>query len=417
MKAAGALLLLLACTTVQAQEAPAQTVREIAFEGNDTTQPRTLLRELPIAVGDPADAAQVERSRQAIQDLGLFKTVSVREEPVEGGVRLVFKVRERWYILPTPRVDAKAGGEYSYGAQLQWNNLWGLDHTLRVIWEREDTNEAGVGLQTNHAFSYSAPQVFDSRYSVGVSASEVVKPTDLAGGGSYEETLQSLSLGVSRSLSDSGPPSQGWSAGAGLGWLNQETDGPGAPPAYGSATAPFATLSYRDLHLHIYSEEGVSFRSSLQGAVDGLASDYGFLTYNGRYARYMHVGATDHQTLHLIAELGARIDGPPENDAYFLGGDSLLRGYDKEFVEGDAVYRVSAEFARPLHWRWLRWVLIAEAGNAFERPQDFSLSRIYTSVGAGLRLRLSWFVNVEIEAGVAIPVGDSGGTRFFAGGV
>ncbi len=416
MKTAGTLLLLLACTTVQAQEAPAQTVREIAFEGNDTTQPRTMLRELPIAVGDTATPEQVERSRQAIQDLGLFKTVSVREEAVDGGVRLVFKVRERWYILPTPRVDAKAGGEYSYGAQVQWNNLWGLDHTLRVVWEREDAKEAGVGLQTNHAFSYSAPQVFDSRYSMGVSASEVVKPTALAGGGTYDETLQYLSLGVSRSLSD-GPPSQGWSAGVGLGWLNQETEGAGAPPAYGSATAPFVTLGYRDLHLHIYSEEGVSFRSSLQGAVDGLASDYGFATWTSRYMNYMHVGETDHQTLHFIAELGTRVDGPPKNEAFYLGGDSLLRGYDKEFVEGDAVYRVSTEFARPLHWRWLRWVLIAEAGNAFERPQDFSFSRVYASVGAGLRIRLSWFVNVEIEAGVAVPVGDHGGVRFFAGGV
>lgn len=409
-------LLLLASACAQAEQG-VPAIREIVFEGNDTTQPKTMLREMVVAVGDRADPTQVERSRQAVQDLGLFKEVAVREEPVDGGVRLVFKVRERWYILPTPRVDAKANGEYSYGAQVIWNNLWGLDHTLRVIWEREDTEEAGVGLQTNHAFSYNAPQVFDSRYSVGVSASEVVRPTDLPGGGSYEETLQNINLGVLRSLSD-GPPSQGWSVGAGVGWFNQETAGPGAPPAYGSATAPFVSLNYRDLHLNIYSEEGVVYRNFLQGAVDGLASDYGFVTYNGRYARYKRVGETAHQTLHFIGELGARFDGPPgENDAYFLGGDSLLRGYDKEFVEGDAVYRVAVEFARPLHWRWLRGVLIAEAGNAFEEPQDFTFSRVYTSVGAALRFRFSWFVNVEIEAGVAIPVGDDGGARFFAGGV
>ncbi|PPE72357.1 hypothetical protein C3942_18755 [Solimonas fluminis] len=409
-------LLLLASAWAQAEQG-VPAIREIAFEGNDTTRPRTMLREMVVTVGDPADPEKVERSRQAVQDLGLFKEVSVRQEPIDGGVRLVFRVRERWYVLPTPRVDAKAGGEYSYGAQVVWNNLWGLDHTLRVIWEREDNKEAGVGLQTNHAFSYSAPQVFDSRYGVGVSASEIVRPTDLpGGGGTYEETLQYLSLGLTRNLSE-GPRSQGWSIGAGLGWFNQETTGPGAPEPYGSATAPFASVNYRDLRLRIYSEEGVVFRSSLQASAKDWASDYGFVSYNGRYARYLHVGQADHQTLHFFAELGARLDGPPDEDAYYLGGDSLLRGYDKEFVEGDAVYRVAAEFARPLHWRWLRWVLIAEAGNVFERPQDFTLGRVYTSVGAALRLRLSWFVNVEVEAGVAIPVGDDGGARFFAGAV
>lgn len=408
-------LLLLASAWAQAEQGP-PTIREIVFEGNETTRPRTMLREMVISPGDPADPERVERSRQAVQDLGLFKEVSVREEPVDGGVRLVFRVRERWYILPTPRVDAKAGGEYSYGAQLQWNNLWGLDHTLRVVWEREDNKEAGVGLETNHSFAYNAPQVFDSPYSLGISAGQIRRPIELPGGGSYQETLQNVGIGVVRSLSD-GPPSQGWSIGGGLGWLGQDTEGVGAPARYGNATAPFATLAYRDLHLNIYSEEGVSFRTSLQGAVNGVASDYGFTTWSGRYARYWRVGETDHQTLHFFSDLGLRVDGPPENDAFYLGGDFLLRGYDKEFVEGDAYWRLAGEFARPLHWRWLRWVVIAEAGNAYPEPQDFSLGRIYGSLGLALRVRLSWFVNVEIEAGVAMPVGDDGGARFFAGRV
>lgn len=408
-------LLLLASAWAQAEQGP-PTIREIVFEGNDTTRPRTMLREMSVRVGDPADPERVERSRQAVQDLGLFKEVSLREEPLDGGVRLVFKVRERWYILPTPRVDAKAGGEYSYGAQLQWNNLWGLDHTLRVVWEREDNKESGVGLETNHSFGYNAPQLFDSPYSLGVSAGQVRRPIELPGGGSYQETLRNASVGVVRSLSD-GPPSQGWSVGGGLGWLGQDTEGAAAPPRYGNATAPFATLGYRDLHLNIYSEEGVSFRTSLQGAVDGLASDYGFTTWSSRYARYWRVGQTDHQTLHFFGDLGLRVDGPPENDGFYLGGDALLRGYDKEFVEGDAYWRVAGEFARPLHWRWLRWVVIGEAGNAYPEPGDFSLDRIYGSLGLALRFRMSWFVNLEIEAGVAMPVGDDGGARFFAGRV
>ncbi|HSW11640.1 MAG TPA: BamA/TamA family outer membrane protein [Solimonas sp.] len=423
-------LLLLCCSTwAGAQELPAArlklspalapspastTVRAIRFEGNEVTQPRTMLREMVIAPGDLADPARIERSRQAVQDLGLFKSVSVREEPVNGGVDLVFKVRERWYLLPIPRLDAKATGEYSYGGQVRWNNVWGLDHTLRLTYEREDRQKQGVGLETSYNFGYSAPQVFDSRYSVGIGAGHTRRPRILPDGRSYEEQLQNIGVGISRSLSE-GPPSQGWSVSAGLLWQDQDTSGVNAIAPYGMATAPELGLRYRDLHLRIYSEEGISYGGKLQFAVDGWAADYGYSELTAGYAQYIPVGSTEYQTLHLFAELGLRSDGPPLNDAFTLGGNSLLRGYEKDFLEGDAVYRVAAEFARPVFRRWLRWVLIAEAGSVFEEPDDIRFGRVYTSVGAALRVRFSTFVNLEIEAGVALPVGDDGGLRFFAG--
>jgi len=417
------LLLLLLCfspwiqaqaQTVQRSEFP--RIQAIRFEDNEVTQPRTMLREMQLAPGDPADPERIEQARQAVQDLGLFRLVTVRQEPVEGGVDLVFKVRERWYLLPIPRIDAKASGQYSYGGQLRWNNVWGLDHTLRLTYEREDRKKEGIGLETNYSFGYTAPQIFDTRYSVGVAAGYTKRPLVLDDGRSYEEQLQSVGVGVSRSLSE-GPPSQGWSANAGLLWQNQDTEGVDAIGPYGMATAPTLGLRYRDLHLRIFSEEGVSYGGSLQFAVDGLASDYGYTQLTAGYARYLPVGQADHQTVHFSADFGIRGDGPPMNDAFALGGDSVLRGYEKDFREGDVVYRVATEFARPVFRRWLRWVLIAEAGNVFEEPDDIRFNRVYTSVGAALRVRFSTFVNLEIEAGVAIPVGDGGGMRVFAGRV
>ncbi len=47
-------------------------IRDIRFEGNRVTSDRVMLREMVVAVGDPADPARIERSRQAIQDLTLF---------------------------------------------------------------------------------------------------------------------------------------------------------------------------------------------------------------------------------------------------------------------------------------------------------------------------------------------------------
>ena len=107
----------------------------------------------------------------------------------------------------------------------------------------------------------------------------------------------------------------------------------------------------------------------------------------------------------------------PENQRNFrLGGGSGLRGYKSGFAEGNAFYRLAGEWARPVWRPWLRTVVIAEAGNVYARPDAFDPAEIKASLGLGVRLRLPVFVNVELEAGIALPV-DGGEMRFFAGRV
>ncbi|MFP5307659.1 MAG: POTRA domain-containing protein, partial [Gammaproteobacteria bacterium] len=216
-----AVILLAACGAGFAADPP--TIVEIVFEGNEVTRPRVMQRELVVEVGDPADPQALERSRQALLDLGLFRRVHLREEPVEGGVRIVFAVDERYYILPSPRLDAKSDGRYAYGLQFRWNNVAGLNHTLRVFVEEEERRRAGIGRETSYVASYSAPFVLRSPYSVAVSGSYLTRPVEEAGF-EYTETFRAFGLGVSRFFSD-GPASQGFTVGAGLNWLQQRTDG------------------------------------------------------------------------------------------------------------------------------------------------------------------------------------------------
>ena len=54
----------------------AATINEIRYEGNDVTQASLLNREIYIKKGDVVDDVLIEKSRQAIMDLGLFRTVS-----------------------------------------------------------------------------------------------------------------------------------------------------------------------------------------------------------------------------------------------------------------------------------------------------------------------------------------------------
>lgn len=389
-------------------------VWEIRFEGNRTTQPRTMLRELSFAAGERVRRDELERGRQAIQDLGLFKRVEMREEPAGSGdgVVVTYVVKERWYLLPYPRVDANSDGEYAYGGQLVWNNLFGLNHTLRLTALQRETERVGTGKETQFSFGYAAPQLFDSRWSLGVGSAYTQRPVedDL---GAYEETLTSAQLLALRSLSD-GPPSQGWSAGAGLSLLSQRTDN--GIGEYGETLSPTGTVGYRDVHFNIYSESGVAFQTRLEVAAEGIASDYSTakLTFSG--IEYLPVGYTPHQTVHLIGETGLAWNAPANQRNFTLGGAGALRGYKRSFTEGNAYYRVATEWARPLWRPWLRTVVIAEAGNVFVQPNDIDVFDVKASVGLGLRLRISTFVNFEIEAGVAVPV-EGGALRVFAGRV
>ncbi|MDP3859193.1 MAG: POTRA domain-containing protein [Stagnimonas sp.] len=390
-------------------ELAADRVAEIRFVGNRITRPKVMLRELPFAVGERIDVGAVERGRQAILDLGLFKAVTAERGQEPQGLVITYTVQEKFYVLPTPRLDANGDGQFAYGAQLSWDNLWGLDHSLLVYGQQRDQQVQGVGKETQYFLGYFAPFVGDSRWSLGFNAGYRERPV-FTPEGAYEESFESAQVLATRRLS-SGPPSQGWKFGTGLYWQRQDTSG--RVPPYGQATAPVLSLSYRDLRFHVYSEEGLQAGARLEAAREGLASDYDYARLGVGATRFLEPGGTAHQNLNLRGDLGLNWQGPVGHRSYSLGGSYILRGYDPDFLEGDAYYRVAAEYLRPIGWRWLRLLVIAEAGAVGSGPGDLPDQRIYSSLGLGLRLRLPAFVNFEVEAGVALPLSGGGGLRVF----
>lgn len=389
------------------------TVKAIRFVGNKTTRERTLLRELPFKPGDAVTATQLEAGRQAIQNLNLFKKVTLAERTDDsGGVEAVYEVQEKWYVLGYPRVDANSNGEYAYGVQLDWNNVWGLNHTLRVSALSKETKRVGIGKERNLAVGYAAPQIFDSLWSLGLGGSYTERPVNDAFG-QYNERLEAYQALAYRAL-DSDRPNQGWSLGAGGLWTGQRTSTGVAQ--YGEAFGPVGVLSYRDLKLDIYSEQGLTFTSRVDAAKQDFGADYDFARVTLAAIRYWRVGTTPHQTVHVFGDTGMNWDGPRSVRNFTLGGVGGLRGYERGYREGNAYYRVGTEWARPLFKPWLRTVVIAEAGNVYAQPNEFEARDIKASIGLGLRLRLPMFVNVQVEAGIAFPVG-GGAPKFFAGQV
>ena len=73
---------------------------------------------------------------------------------------------------------------------------------------------------------------------------------------------------------------------------------------------------------------------------------------------------------------------------------------------------------RPVRWNWLRVLAVAELGGArrsvFDRYPDQTDRSLFASVGLGFRARITWFVDIDLELGIAMPLVDGDGVRFFA---
>jgi outer membrane protein assembly factor BamA len=413
--AVGLLLLGLAASAARAQDWP--VIRAIEFDGNETTRPAVMLREMVVSIGDPADPERIERSRQGILDLGLFKSVSVTQAEEKDGVRLIFTVREKWYILPIPRYDVNSDGENVYGLSVRWFNVAGLNHTLRANWSSRDEKQSNQGRITGYHLGYAMPFVLDSPYNVYLGLSH--KETPVTDPIPYRETINAASVGLSRTYPTE-TASQGWTVGGGLTWSEQQTHGAAAPPAYGTATEFRIGAGFRDVRFRVYSDEGVSYGASFASAIEGVGSDYSYNVFDLHGVRRMALGETPHHSLHLLGALGSYHGGPPGvtigDGAYDLGGTGRLRGYESDFRVGDAYYYLALEYLHPLYWNSLRFLVVAEAGNVFDDAHAATLGHVYASVGVGVRLRITFLVNVEIEAGWAWPLSGRG-SRFFASGV
>lgn len=391
-------------------------VAKLNFEGNRVTQRQTFLRELSFGVGDVVCPSDIADGEQAITDLGLFSDVETATSTLERSrIAITYTVEERWYILPIPRVDASTDEEFGLGMSLSWNNFLGLNHRISLTGVHKQLEERTTDSETVFEGSYSWRRFMGSRTNLGFSIEnreEGASVDDLE----FEEQVTSLGIFASRQLTRL-QTGQGWSVSGGLGWRHGRKSGFDAPPDDGVLTSLSGGIGYRDVHSKIYSTQGVSYGVSVTTSVPGV-SDYGQHVVYGSVARYIPVGQRVHQNINLFARAGSFHGGPEarRSDNFELGGADRLRGYEDEFTEGDAFWSVSAEYLRPLYWDTLRGLVVLEVGDTSRSSFAEQDQPVLVSIGVGIRLRITWFVDAAFEIGVAWPLVRGDGSQVFAGG-
>ena len=91
-----------------------------------------------------------------------------------------------------------------------------------------------------------------------------------------------------------------------------------------------------------------------------------------------------------------------------------MRGFDKEEFEGDAYWRLSLEYQRPLFgYKPVRGLVVMDLGRTYEDFDDLTLSHTQADAGIGLRWRIQTFVDLTLELGYAWPLTRGGSEPFF----
>lgn len=400
-------------------------ISAIVFTGNRVTQERVMRQEMFVKEGDPADPVLIERSRQAIMDLGLFASVHATLEPGATGTVLHIHVKEKYYILPIPKLNHDENySNFSVGGELTVDNIAGLNQQLQLTYE----NQAAVGLTggqaVSYALNYNYPRVAGSPYLFSASATKMDGPAEITSGGLvttlYELEAWTANFQVSRWLNRTGP-SHGWQVGGGLVWRRNNYDyifgAPSDQFADTQAVGVTAHVGYIFVHDYLYSRSGVDYGYSGEYGAPPLGSDTLYSRHEIYYRRYVLLDGRPHENIDMQFRLGLSSGDLFATDtyAYSIGGNKTLRGYPSGAFAGNAFFVSNIQYLRPLFgYNMLRGAVFVDAGNAYPSNNELHLGDLHWDAGVGLRLRLKSFVKIDLRLDAAYAY-DTGKWRYFAG--
>lgn len=402
--------------------AQAQLISDIDVEGNDKTRKGVITQEMVLRVGDKYDAEAVEKSRQAIMDLGLFRRVNIVSEPDGNNIRLIVRLKEKehsWYILP--RIDRNSDGDITLGVNWRASNLNGLNQTSRLTVSHKNYHDASVDDEYRFKWKFSYPRIVGTRnagfLNLDLSQSELDEERDGLQG-DYEQRKYVFGVGMGRWFSPSGI-SRGLYGSLGLEFQRWEFDHLSGYSGFYEDVNQLALtgeVSYRDVRDLLYSRSGFSTGLALEQANETLGSDRPYFHQYAWYRRYIPVTRREHTNFNFQVQMAhgnKSIFGDP---IYELSGGKALRGYSREVLEGDSYFLVNTEFLTPIFGQdSLRAGVLFDFGNVYDSFSEIADLEFESGVGFALRWIPKQWVDVEIRLDVAKGLGDEGETKVYLG--
>ena len=306
-------------------------VRRIDISGNLYTRDEVIRRELRQFEGSWYSAADVRRSKDRLQRLGIFDSVEIETPAVPGttdqvDMKVIVLERDTGSVLFSAGYSDEDG--ILYGAEFEQRNLFGSGKDLSVALNNSDAVDSWQASYTNPYYTedgISRGFVFGKR---DVDSSEV---------NTAEYTLNELSFGVLYQI----PIAETNTFNIGLAYENLELEETsGTPPEFlklikeqpeGDDLVMTAGLSKDTRDDFFFPTRGATGSATLEATVPGSDFEYYKLNLQGSY--YVPMG----KTLTLKGGMGYSMGdgfgdssetGLPFFKNYFAGGPRSIRGYE-----------------------------------------------------------------------------------------
>lgn len=376
------------------------TIEQIRFEGNKTTREVILRAELLFDTGDLFTVEDMIRSRQSIKNLSLFKMVWARAERGENGVIVTFTVTEKWYVLPIPTLSRNTDGDVSYGGDITWDNVFGLNQSAQLEIEQED--QADGETEQRVSLEYDIPKIPGTIYGVGSAIERertLTESVDEFGNvrGQYYNYIDSLELAASRWLKRTSP-SQGWIGALGVAWSrNYYIAADGDPELLDDYRVVniSAAVGFSAVNDHEYYRSGQTYGGDFGFGRRALGSTENYTNFGAFWRLYqpIHVPFWSNINMQVRGGYNLGLDG-----IFELGGSSTMRGMiDDSAPIGDVYGLLNVNWLIPIpRYPAFRWNLFTDVGNAWARDEVDLLDWKYT-VGAGIRWKVRALVNTSLR--------------------
>lgn len=406
------------------QEAPDEDpdpVIRIEIEGNVKTLEQVIDQELVIKEGDEFDPEDIELSRQNIMDLGLFRSVEATTTKTPEGVEVTFIVNEKkfWYLVPV--FSRGSDGDITWGVRLQMDNLFGRNNNLTLRAKRKDFKDTDIQTEETIELGYLYRRVFGTTYDIGFNIdyddADIEEKRDTLRGDYLRERL-SLGFNLYKWLKTTGP-SKGQRLVLGL--RSDDYDHEflrGDPNLFTDlkVNSIIGGIEFVDVVDHGAYRTGLHYGFRMEMATSVLGSDVVHTVQNFFYRQYKSINPEKRSNLNFQARFGNITESIFGNATYQVTGGSLIRGFERDSIEGDTFYIANVEYLHGIPNReTLRWAGFVDIGNAFEDLGKFSLSDPKVGIGAGLRWKVRSFVRTDLRLDVAQGLSSDGETRVYAG--
>jgi outer membrane protein insertion porin family len=378
-------------------------IEEIRFEGNKVTKDIVLRDELYFKKGDPFNREKLIKSRQSIQNLGLFKWVDARVERDKEGVIITFTVSEKWYLIPIPRLGRNADGDISYGGELRWDNVLGLNQQFKLVSEQQDM--ATGETEQRVSLEYNIPKIPRTTYGVGSNIERKRTLTDSVDEngvmlGSYYEYSDVFNLALSRWLKRTAP-SQGWKGSVGMNWTRNYYQAASGQPVLQDGHRQLnlgASVGFSAVNDHEFYRSGEEYSVGVGFGRTALGSDENYYNIGVDWRRYQPIHVPFWSNVNFQFRTGFNHG---QQDVFSLGGSDSMRGIlEQDAPQGDVYALLNVNWLIPNpEYPALRWNIFTDIGNAWPR-EDINLLRWEKTFGVGARWKIRSLVRVSLRVDV-----------------